>query len=216
MTGSLRVAALPHGHDAQVAQRANRARAVTLRAVQVQGLLELADGLRVAALQAMDDAQTAPCAGHATDVVGLAGQRLRPLVVPGCILVAALPYSDDAEADQRSCFRGAVSDLASCAACVAVQADCLGEMATSIEVPQQDIGHSDGMAWPAVFGHVLHGRKQAGPFGIQPCQCLSWATDRPGGDRGLCSDQAHRVERRSFGRVQNGHRRGGGMQVVVE
>ena len=41
VTGSLRVAALPHGHDAQVAQRANRARAVTLRAVQVQGLLEL-------------------------------------------------------------------------------------------------------------------------------------------------------------------------------
>jgi hypothetical protein len=36
---------------------------------------------------------------------------LRPLVVPSCILIAALPYSDDTEADQRSCFRGAVTDL---------------------------------------------------------------------------------------------------------
>src|ERR1700733_15975728 len=97
----------------------------------------------------MDDAQTALCPGHATGVVGLAEQRLRPLVVPGCILIAALPYSDDTEADQCSCFRGAVSDLAGCAARVAVQDDRLGVMAASIEVPQQDIGHSDGMAWRA-------------------------------------------------------------------
>ena len=112
MIGSLRVAALPQGHDAQVAQRENRARAVTLRTVQVQGLLKPADGLRVAALQAMDDTQTAPGPGHATRVTGLAEQRQGLLVVAGCILIAALPYSDDAEAEamlllprrgQRSC-----------------------------------------------------------------------------------------------------------------
>ena len=113
---------------------------------------------------------------------------------------------------QRAGLGRPVPEMPGRAARVAVYGDRLREMPAGIEIPEQRAGELDGVAGPAVLGHVHGDRDQVGPLGIQPGPRLGLAGQ--GGNRGV--RRRYPRPAMAFGGKQGVHRGRGGVEVVVE